>query len=89
MFPLYRPITERCVNKLYLLAIKIVINITKVLGGSADTMAVGLAMQAENTKLCRFNENIYEIYVLSYHLLCRRDLRIFVEIQVPFNNLSI
>jgi hypothetical protein len=89
LFPLYRPITERCVNKLYLLAIKIVSNITKVLEGSADTMAVGLAVQDENTKVYRFNANIYDIYVLSYHLLCRRDLRIFVEFQVHFNNLSI
>jgi hypothetical protein len=44
VFPLYRPIIECCVNKIYLLAIKIVSNITKVLEGSADTVAVGLAM---------------------------------------------
>jgi hypothetical protein len=89
VFPLYRPIIECCVSKLYRLAIKIVSNITKVLEGSADKIAVDLTIQAGNTKLCRFNENIYEIYILSYHLFFRRDLRIFVEVQVNFNNLSI
>jgi hypothetical protein len=89
MFPLYGPIIECCVSKLYRLALQIVSNKIKVLEGSANTIAVGLAMQAENTKLCRFNENIYEIYILSYHLLFRRDLRIFVEVQVNVNILAI
>jgi len=82
MFPLYRPIIECCVSRLYFLAIKIVSNITKALEGSADTIALGLTKQGENIKLCRFNENIYEIYILSYHSFSRHDLRIFVVIQV-------
>ena len=68
MFPLYRPIVC-CISRQYRLAIKIVSNRTKVLEASAGTIAVGLAIQAENTKVCRFNENIYEIYILSYHFV--------------------
>jgi hypothetical protein len=74
----YKEQSLSCVSRLYLLAITIVINITKVLEESADTIAVGLAIQAENTKVCRLNENIYEIYIFC-HLFCRRGQIMFVK----------
>jgi hypothetical protein len=74
VFPLEGLIIECCVSRLYLLAIAIIINITKVLEESADTVAVGLEVQAENTKVCRLNENIHEVYIVC-HLFCSSDYK--------------